>query len=250
MVKSFIIGLSISLGLLGSAYAQQNEETYERELTYGVNFNTNAGIIGGLSFRSAHVKTENRLDFWGVEIVEVKHPKETRYLGQRGDVFVRGKTNYLFVMRPEYGREFIFFRKAAEEGVEVNGIIGIGPSLGFMVPYYIDYDVNKTRQGGAPGQMPNIQRVRYDPIGAHAEYDYIIGGAGVLAGLDETSVKFGAHLRAALSFDYGRYHESISGVETGFMVEAYPHKLIMLPEAQNYSVFNSVYLTIYYGRRK
>jgi hypothetical protein len=250
VVKSFIASLFLSFGLLGSACAQQNDDNYERELTYGINFNTNAGVIGGASFRSAHVKTANRLNFWGVEAVEVKHPKESRYLGQRGDVFVRGKINYLFVVRPEYGHEYIFFRKAAESGVEVNGILGIGPSLGLLVPYYIDYDVNKTRQGGAPGQLPNVQRVRYDPIGAHAEYDYIVGGAGVLAGLGETDVKFGAHIRAAMSFEYGRYHESIAGVETGFMLEAYPHKLIMLPEAQNYAVFNSVYLTIYYGRRK
>lgn len=249
MVKSLLTGLCLCLGLSGSAFAQQTSESYEKELTYGINFNTNAGIIGGLSFRSAHVKTENRLNFWGVEMVEVKHPKETRYLGQRGDVFVRGKTNYLFVVRPEFGREYIFFRKAPESGVEVNGVIGVGPSFGLMVPYYIDYDEAKT-QGGSPGQMPNVQRVRYDPIGAHAEIQYIVGGAGVLAGLDETKLEFGAHLRGALSFEYGRYHESITGVETGFMVEAYPHKLVMLPEAQNYSVFNSVYLTIYYGRRK
>jgi hypothetical protein len=246
--KSFLIGLLLSVSLLVSAFAQQTEAGFQKEITYGINFNTDGGIIGGGAFRVANVKSEKWLHFWGVDVVEVKHPKENRLLGQGGDVFIWGKTNYLFVIRPEYGREYVFFRKAPESGVEVNGILGAGPSLGLLVPYYIDYDINGSSQG--QGVPANIQRVRYDPTGAHKDINNIFGSAGFLTGLNETDLNIGAHIKAGLSFEYGRYQESITGIETGFLLEAYSKKLTMIPEAQNYQVFSSVYLTLYYGRRK
>ena len=247
--KSLCFLLFFALALSSEAFAQK--EAPRKEFTYGINFNTNGGIIGGLSVRSSRTIEEKWQQFWGLEIVEVKHPKESRYLGQAGDVFVLGKTNYLFALRPEYGREYMVFKKAPESGVEVNGVIAVGPSFGLLIPYYIDYDVNMSGNGnGGNNLAPNVQRVHYDPIGAHANANYIFGSAGVLTGLNETNVNIGAHLRTALSFEYGRFQENITGIETGFMFEAYPKTLVMLPEAENFRMFSSVYLTLYYGRRK
>ena len=246
---SLLLFLTFILGITG-VRAQEAEP--RKEFTYGVNWNTNGGIIGGASLRSSHSIKERWQQFWGLDIVEVKHPKENRYLGQDGDVFVVGKTNYLFVVRPEFGREYTFFKKAPESGVEVNGILGIGPSVGLLVPYYINYDYTDYRQV-PPGQpiFQDIRTERYDPINKHQDFDTrILGSAGFLTGLGETNVNIGAHLKTAISFEYGRYRENITGIETGFVFEAFPKKLIMLPQAQNYSVFTSVYLTLYYGRRK
>ncbi|HSI90480.1 MAG TPA: hypothetical protein VK927_05150 [Adhaeribacter sp.] len=246
----FIFGLLL---LFAGAGASAQDTGFHNELTYGINFNTNGGIIGGAAIRSSKTIGERWQQFWGLEVVEVKHPKESRYLAPDG-VFVLGKTNYLFVFRPEYGREYTFFRKAPESGVEVNGVIGIGPSIGMLAPYYIDYDVNETSlvggSSGAQGVQPDIRRVRYDPVTEHSKSQFIIRSAGFLAGIDESDFNFGAHLRTALSFEYGRYQESITGIETGFMLEVYPKKLIMLPEATNNQVFTSAYLTLYYGRRR
>ena len=99
---SLLLFLTFLLGITG-VRAQEAEP--RKEFTYGVNWNTNGGIIGGASLRSSHSIKERWQQFWGLDIVEVKHPKENRYLGQDGDVFVVGKTNYLFVVRPEFGRE-------------------------------------------------------------------------------------------------------------------------------------------------
>jgi hypothetical protein len=246
---SLLLVLLLLFGFTG-AFAQGAES--RKELTYGVNWNTNGGIVGGISLRSSHTIKERWQQFWGVDIVEVKHPKENRYLGQDGDVFVIGKTNYLFVIRPEFGREYLLFKKAPESGVEVNGVVGIGPSLGLLVPYYINYDYTDYRQA-PPGQpiIQDIRTERYDPIVKHIDWETrILGSSGFLTGLNETNVNIGAHLKTAISFEYGRYRENITGVETGFLFEAFPKKLIMLPQAQNYNLFSSVYLTIYYGRRK
>ena len=53
-----------------------------------------------------------------------------------------------------------------------------------------------------------------------------------------------------MSFEYGRYNESIAGVEVGVLLEMYTKELVIIPDASNNSRFTSVYLNIYYGRRK
>lgn len=246
--KSFITGLLLFLGFAAGAFAQGSGD---REFIWGLNWNTNGGIIGGASIRSSRPlgDKEKWQHFWGVEIVEVKHPKENPLLGLDGDVFILGKTNYLFVVRPEYGREYTIFRKAPEAGVQVSGVIGAGPSFGLLVPYYISYDYTQYRNG-VQVTPTDVRVERYEPLGKHSEFERIRGSAGFLTGFSETDVNLGAHLRTALSFEYGRYQENIVGVETGFLFEGFTRKLVMLPAApENYQLFTSVYLTVYWGRR-
>jgi hypothetical protein len=231
-------------GFLAPAKAQTEDEPYHNELIYGVNLNSNGGLLGGAFVRSAYTINENWLWLVGLEVVEVKHPKEYRLYSYTGDSFIRGKQNSLFVIRPHYGRELTLFRKAAESGVQVNAVGAIGPSLGLLAPYYIRYEHN-TVNGG----IPQVRTEQYDPV-LHPEEKYIEGSAGVLTGIGESKLNLGIHTKAGLSFEYGRYNESITGVEVGFMLEAYPKKIIIIPEANNRQIFTSVYLNIYYGRRK
>ncbi|MBB6613110.1 hypothetical protein H7F15_18870 [Pontibacter sp. Tf4] len=220
----------------------EEEESFRNELSYGVNLNSNGGLIGGVFVRSAYTINDDVLQFGALEIVEVKHPRELRVYGQTGDSFIIGKQSYLFVVRPQYGRELVLFRKAAESGVQVNAIGAIGPSLGFLAPYYIQYNY------GMSG-FEDIRTERYDPV-KHVNKEFILGSAGVFTGLGESELNIGVHGKAGLSFEYGRYNESIAGVEVGVLVEAFTKKMVIIPEAQNNSVFTSVYLNIYYGRRK
>lgn len=238
------------LFLIGSsAWAQQqDEEAYNREISYGINFNTNAGLIGGGMIKSSRYLNGNWSQFYALEIVEVKHPKENRlFSNATGNSFIAGKSNYLYVLRPEYGREYVFFRKAPESGVQVNGILAGGPSLGLLVPYYIVYDYSSNVSG--PASDRDLRTEKYDPA-KHKSYELIRGNAGFLTGVGETNINIGAHLKTGLSFEYGRYREDVTGVEVGFLLEAYPKKVVLIPGANSSSLFTSAYLTLYYGRRK
>jgi hypothetical protein len=60
------------------APAEEDEFFYERELTYGINLNTNGGLIGGVAGKYA-IRIDNRwFHYIGLEIVNVKNPKEER----------------------------------------------------------------------------------------------------------------------------------------------------------------------------
>lgn len=193
--------------------------------------------------RSSYYMEDGMYQFGGLEIVEVKHPKENRlYSIVSGDSFVEGKQNYLFVVRPHYGRELVLFRKAPESGVQVNALVAAGPSLGLAVPYYINYNY-----GGR--SFNEVRAEQYDPA-KHPNRDYILGSENVFRGFGETVIKPGVHFKAGLSFEYGRYYESIAGIEVGFLVEAFASTPVIIPQADNNQTFTSVYLNLYYGSRK
>ncbi|QCR23861.1 hypothetical protein [Pontibacter sp. SGAir0037] len=237
----------MTVGILPATAQSLGEEDFKRELSYGINFNSNGGLIGGAFIRSSHFMKKRMYQFGALEIVEVKHPKEYPvYNYETGDRFIFQKQNYLFVVRPQYGREYVLFRKAPESGVQVNAIAAAGPSLGLLVPYYIQY---RYPGSGTNPQMMDIRTEQYDKE-KHSDPYNIMGSANVFTGLGEAKINVGLHAKAGVSFEYGRYEESIAGIEVGFMYEQYANKLNMIVDAEKYSQFLSVYLNLYYGSRR
>ncbi|WP_310393688.1 hypothetical protein [Hymenobacter sp.] len=239
----------------GPGAAPSDEQSYRKEFVYGINFNTQGGLLGGGSVRSSRVLDDRFLRFWSIEGVMLKNTKEERVNTVVGGSFVERKTNYAFVLRPSVGLQRILFRKAADAGVQVNGLVSVGPSLGLLMPYHISYDRTVAAAGGGP---PNLQgdeivNEQYDPV-KHAVTSAILDRGPLFSGIGQTSVVPGFHVRGGLSFEYGRYRDAVTGLEAGFLVEAFTKRLLILsPEADrddlNRQFFPSVYLTLYFGHR-
>lgn len=239
------------------AAAPNDDPSYRKEFVYGINFNTKGGLIGGVSVRSSHVLNEKWSRYWSIEGVEVKHPKERRLASYNGGSFVRDKANFLYVLRPTIGAQRVIFRKAPESGVQVNALFGAGPSIGLQMPYYIYYDYTPRDTNGNPTGPDDIRAEAYDPR-QHGNLNLVLDRAPLFSGINELKPLLGAHVRAALSFEYGRYRDAVAGIETGFLLEAYgkrPIILSTLPSADiddtsiNNRFYPSVYLTIYLGSR-
>ncbi|GAB2962866.1 hypothetical protein GCM10027048_34480 [Hymenobacter coalescens] len=248
--------LTAALLVSSAAQAQEAQDApgYEKEFTYGINLNTNAGLIGGAAIRSTRRLNDDWARFWLLEGVEVKSRKEQRVQNNVGGVYVRGKTNYLFALRPSVGVQRTIFRKAAESGVEVDALLGAGPSIGLLLPYYIYFDYTVRDPQGGPS-TEDIRAEQYDPI-KHDDVSKIYDRAPIFSGIGDVKPRIGGHLRGALNFEYGRYRDAVAGVEAGVLVEAYTKRLVTLqlrntPDSQiNDNVFTSVYVTLYIGSRK
>jgi hypothetical protein len=225
----------------GLALAQEEEdEEYQSEFVYGINFNTNGGIIGGAMIKYARAMGPNMYQTFGLEIVNVKHPKELRAQSNlTGNTFIYGKQNYLFVIRPSYGRELVLFRKAPDEGVQINAIAAAGPSIGLVKPYYILYAYSP-------------QDVRSEPYNPdrHNDFNRVSGSGGLTEGFDQMNITMGLHAKLGMSFELSGFRNSVTGFEVGFLAEAYTKKIIIIPAAQNRSVFSSVYLTLFFGSKR
>jgi len=218
------------------SWGQLDEDyEYNKEFIWGINKNTNAGRIGGLVFRWSRIRSKDVYRSFGFELINVRHPKEYRYQSLTGATFNFGKTNYLYAIRLQYGRDIILFRKDTQQGVQINaGFMG-GPTIGLRAPYYI--------------QDTNGDYVRFDPD-IHRNEFAIAGPGKLFQGLAQSESILGINAKGSVSFEFGSYKNNVAGIEAGIMVEAFTREVVLVPTQDNRSVFPSIFFTLYWGKRK
>jgi hypothetical protein len=228
---------------IASGLTAQTQDSYEygSEFTWGINKNTSGGLIGGLVFKKARkLKNDRVLETFGLELVNIKHPQEVRRNSvQTGNLFIYGKSNYLYAIRLQYGRDFILFKKAPQQGVEIKGVFAVGPTIGVVAPYYVEY----YPEGGGGFTI----RAPYNP---DINVDYIAGTGRIFEGLGDSKITPGANFKAALNFELGTIKSQVTGFEAGFLIDAYAKTVEMIPSTKNYSVFPTLFITLFYGSRK
>jgi hypothetical protein len=241
MKRHHFFALLICIGCSASLNAQtQDSYDYQSEFTWGINKNSYGGLIGGFMFKKAHKLNDRVLETYGLEIMNVKHPQELRQHSQStGNFFIYGKSNYLYALRFQYGRDLILFKKAPQQGVEIKAVFAIGPSVGVVAPYYVE-------TGADAGGMVTLRK-QYDPTIRPEE---IYGPGRLFEGLGESKIKLGGNVKAAMNFELGTIKSQVTGFEAGFLLDAYTSRIELVPTAKNYSVFPVLFFTLFYGGRK
>ena len=252
MLRTTLILLAFLLGV--AAFAQKEQSIYDdasrtlysREI-YGGPLIHGDGWGGTFQY-GKYVTAKNRVMF-GLDIVSMKHPKEIKsfnpwYQDARG--YFYGKLNSMFIIRPTYGRKHRITEKVRKNGVEVNYLWGVGPSLGFLKPVYL--------QIGVPGDYPytTITTERYDPAKHFANNIY--GRASWFNGLGETHIYPGAFGRFAFNFEYAGDNTGVRAIEVGMTMDAYGEKLPIMatlggPDI-NKQFFFEFYLAVDFGSKK
>jgi hypothetical protein len=245
-MKHAIVLFIIMFGFIACIPASaQTQDTYEynSEFTWGINKNSAGGLIGGFTFKKARKRTDNILETFGLEIMNVKSPQEVRHSsGYTGNFFIFGKSNYLYAFRFQYGRDFILFTKAPQQGVEIKAVFAAGPSLGIVAPYYIERTVDNS--------FFNSVHEQYDPNNPNHSYNNILGTGNLFEGVFESNIQIGGNLKAALNFELGYLKSQVTGFEVGFLVDGYFNNINLMPTGDTKSVFPTVFFTLFYGSRK
>jgi hypothetical protein len=234
---------AILIGFVAGAFSSwaqtQDSYEYQSEFVWGINKNTSGGLIGGFTFKKSRKKTDTMLETFGLEIMNVKHPQEVRRNSiQTGNFFIYGKSNYLYAFRFQYGRDFILFKKAPQQGVEIKAVFAAGPSLSLVAPYYVEY-------AGA-GDLITTRSQYNESI----PFDQIWGTGHLFEGLTESKVAIGGNLKMALNFEMGDVKSSVTGFEAGFLLDAYTQPIELMPSAKEYSVYPTLFIALFYGSRK
>lgn len=239
----FLIIFSAILGVEGSAQSQDSYD-YHSEFIWGINKNSSSGLFGGFIFKKSRKVNDYTLETYGLEIMNVRHPQEVRKTSQNsGNFFIYGKSNYLYAFRFQYGRDFILFQKAPQQGVEIKAVFAAGPSIGVVAPYYIE----RTVEGG--NGLVTVKE-QYNPNNSLHKFDRISGNGGLFYGIGESKLQLGGNVKAALNFETGVLKSQVTGFEVGFLLDAYTKKVILVPTAPNKAVYPTIFLTIFYGSRK
>ena len=235
------VALVLSALLVTPVYAQtQDNYEYQSEFSWGINKNTSGGLIGGFVFKTARKLTERQLETFGLEVMNVKHPQERRVNSSTtGNFFIYGKSNYLYALRFQYGRDLILFKKAPQQGVEIKAVFAAGPTLGIVAPYYVE----RASDGGFGFTIHEQYKPGMDVLS-------IYGTGRLFEGIGDSKLKIGGNLKAALNFELGTSKNQVTGFEAGFLLDAYTSEIELVPEARNYSVFPTLFITLFYGARK
>lgn len=223
---------------LGATAQTQDSYEYQSEFIWGINKNSAGGLIGGFVFKKSRKLSDKMLETFGLEIMNVKHAQEMKRSSQFGNFFIYGKSNYLYAIRPQYGRDLIVFKKAPQQGVEVKLIGAIGPSIGIVAPYYVEL----RNDGGGPAQ-----HVPYTP---DIPFSEILGTGSLFEGLGQSKIQVGGNIKVAMNFELGTVKSQVTGFEAGFLLDAYFNKVVLMPSAPNRATFPTVFFTLFYGSRK
>ncbi|MCY7349472.1 MAG: hypothetical protein LH606_02230 [Cytophagaceae bacterium] len=229
----------------GKPTADAEEASFRVLNSFGVTTNTNSGIIGGLVFRQAKALTSRerpRFRYLSAELVNVKHPKERAYAASSGNRLILGKQRYLFALRGQWGREMTLFERSDDGGVQFNGILAAGPTLGLLKPYYVQVvNLRGPRQ---------VHEVPYSPELEQSSSVAIVGGGSLFRGFNRIELVPGLNAKIAASIELDAFRHNTIGLEIGFLVEGYTKDIILIPETTNRNVFTSGFLTLYFGQKK
>lgn len=241
-LKKILLLAGLVVAATAGLYAQtQDSYEYQSEFTWGVNKNTSGGLIGGLVFKKSRKTSERIFETFGLELMNVKHPQEVRRNSlTTGNFFIYGKMNYLYAVRLQYGRDIVLFKKAPQQGVEIKAVFAAGPTLGVVAPYYVEYQPNS-------GNDSFTVRGPYTP---DIKINQIIGTGRLFEGIGDSRIVPGANVKAAINFELGTVKSQVTGFEAGFLVEGYTKEVELMAGSRNYSVFPTVFLTLFYGTRK
>ncbi len=236
LCKILVVSLFLIVPATAGFSQVQDGYEYESEFIWGINKNTSGGLIGGFVFKKSFKVNERTFQTFGLEIMNVRHPQEIRYNSNYGNFFTFGKQNYLYAFRFQYGRDFILFKKAPQQGVEIKAVFAAGPSIGIEAPYYVEY----AKEG-------IIVREQYNE---NIAKETIYGPGRLFQGLGQSKIVPGINFKAALNFELGIFKSQVTGFEAGVLVDVYAREIDMVVKAKNYSTYPTLFLAFFFGNRK
>ena len=226
--------------LIWSAFGQfdRSKQSYGEMWLGGVSKNSTGGFISGIYGKYGRKFGEKQYESFGLDFNNIKHQSEERVVGYSGNLwYVYRKKNYLYTIVPYYGRDFILFDKAAEQGIEIKLNLSAGPAIGLLAPYYIE-------RLYANGNILTSYLMPYDE---NIKFIEINGPGGMFRGIFESKLRIGAQLKTSLSFDMSTIKTQASGFEVGFMLNAFAGDIEILANASKQNLYPMAFISLFYA---
>lgn len=198
------------------------------------------------NFKHGNVFHSTSRHYYEIEIASVHHSKEYRQTQDFGwtvpgipppKPFVFGKQNSFMNFNLSYGIYKQLGEKAQKSGVSIGFNSSVGLSLGITKPYYLWllFPLDDTTSV--------LRMVKYSEENKNIFLDNfsIYGGGGFKEGITELKFIPGAHLKAALDFDWASYNEYIKSIEIGVSLDAYYKKIPIMILENNIQFFPALY---------
>lgn len=222
------------------ANGQDPNVLYRNESSFGI-FAHSRGF--GVNFMRAKHVTGTRKRLFEIELLNMKHPKETKVSNNADNSkrFIYGKLNTVFVLRAGLGYQTTVFKRADKKSVEIRTAYFLGGNLAFAKPNYIL--VYRENASGNKYQ----ESVKYDPN--IYSLDSISGKGPFIDGLGQTKVYPGVYAKVNMSFEYAPYSNLVRAIEVGAIFDYYPKALPIMARNPAENFILTLYVGFVFGKK-
>jgi len=81
-------------------------------------------------------------------------------------------------------------------------------------------------------------------------FDQILGTGNLFQGVFKSGLTVGLNIKSSLIFEFGTFRSNVTGIELGFLIDAYVEKIYIVPAADNSAIFPTAFITFFYGSRR
>lgn len=226
--------------------AEEGTLVYRHQHIFGIQVKS---LGYGALYEFGQMKSTRKTNIFRLDLTEIKDRKEDKIQNTVngfiffGNPYIYGKINHFYQANLGFGQQVILGQKGNKNGVAVTGIYGGGLSVGLLRPYYLLVRDDLTNQERF------INYAMDDSLFLELKGD-ILGGGGLGKGWNEMKFRPGISARTAVRFDYGRFNETVSGIELGVSGEYYLQKIPIMVGNKSRNFFFQGYIALLFGRRK
>lgn len=243
-LSHILVGLCVLLVLSAQS---QNDSTalaldrsvWRKDWIWGFMAHTNGF---GTYFRGERYKGAFVKEFYNIELMNLKHPKEQKSFnpaGSENSSFIYGKIHSVFVLKGMVGREKTLFDKEVIRGVRISRVIGTGINLAILKPYYVKVLNNAESQ--QPIEVP------YDPY--KYKYEDIMDRGNFTQGFSHASMLPGLTVKAALNFEFSPEDSKIKAFEVGFNLDGFLKPVPIMAHNQATQLYLTAYISFHFGQK-
>lgn len=214
----------------------------------GVSTATNSGLIGGMNVRKIWGKRNQNLNVLNLDLAHIRDYREFNSpYSYNGQTYTEGKLNYLFTVRPEFGKEITLLKKASQGGPALKGIFSTGPTLGLQAPYMVDV---ATSTNNPYGNQSTISVTMKDFLENKYPSAGVVRESGMFTSIGKSKFVPGWHVKSAFNIEFNSEKSSYMAIEVGFIIDVFNSPIEMLNQSTQRPVYTTGYLTFLLGRTK
>ena len=226
---------------------------YEKEKVFEIRPHTNGGAI---SMQFGTIKTYYKTNYYQFDLGLIKHPKEYRQsvtfnssnpFARTSNSYTYGKQNYLMVLRGGVGKKIYLSEKAKRKGVSAGYSYELGPSIGFLIPYYLK--LSRLEDNGFEDYI-STEKYSEENADVFLDNSKIIGPASFFHGFGSLSALPGYHARLAAHFSVGAFDKYAKAFEMGVMIDGFFQRVPIMVIENNSPVFINGYVSFQFGKRQ
>ena len=198
----------------------------------------------GIFYEKGKYVNNSKSRLYQFEINEKKDPKDHKeavggYNGYSYNSISVGRLNNFYEFKASYGEQFLIGGKGNKNGVAITALYSGGLSLGMLKRYVMH--VYKDQQ-------TFLFQSTYPTIFDSA---YLVNDAlGLGGGWNQLTFAGGVNAKLAMRFDYGRFNQNITAIESGLTFEYYFKKMPLMYLVPYHQFFFNAYISIMFGKRK